>query len=353
MAQVIQKGVTFSGTSPGNNVTADKLNNLVDQSIILPTAITSLVESLTPVNADYTWLWDSASGTLKKVSMQNLVPVSFGGSNFRGLTVVNNAGALTTKLDVAASEIVMMNGAGKPRRVTSFSQTLDTGLFVTPASANGRDYSTLSGQSWGYIWAISDGTNDRTLWSSSPTTPTYPTGYSYSCLLGAWRLNNSTNIVEGFQVGRRTGMHMNWQANATPASTNDVPSISGTEFTAIQINNTPKLFTAISLAKCIPPNIVESVSGIVGPISGSANAYFAVCSQNPSANMDATTMLLNGGMVSGTGMPVTAGAGAHTYGFFGCFNFTVPVQTSQTIYLASNDNSSIYSMRITGFTLNI
>lgn len=350
----LTKGVVFSGNSPNNSVTADKLNNLVDNGTIEPTFVSAKTAKLTADPGDYLLLWDSATLTFKKVSVQTLVPAFAAKSGFRGLAIVNTPAFPTTKLDVSATEIVMLQSGGTPRRVTSFSQTLDTSLYSAGSTANGRDFATPTAYTWYYVWAISDGTNDRTLFSSSATSPTLPSGYTYSTLLGAWQTtSSSTTLVYGVQYDREAAMNIGPQGNDSSVTTAMVPYIlAGAQFSIAQINSVAGQWTAINMTRCIPPNICSAVHGTIGSVETSAANYIYGI-----ATAAVTTETITGTSFDGTTFGVqliSAGTKAsRSYGFAAAANFSCPVRVSQQIYAAVDVTTTKHSMRISGYTLNI
>jgi len=66
------KGITFDASASGKQVTAARLNSLVDAAIIQPGSITDRTEKTSPVDEDYLRIYDTAGSALKKVLLSNL-----------------------------------------------------------------------------------------------------------------------------------------------------------------------------------------------------------------------------------------------------------------------------------------
>lgn len=361
----IQAGFTFTGNSPNNAVTAPNLNALVGAAVIQSTFVTAKTEKTMPAAADYMLLWDSVSGTFQKVSIQNLVPSGVAAGWAQGLIITNGLGGSPspTTLTVTAAQFVMRSSGGAIRYVSSFSGSVSTGT----TGVNGRDYTTGGGAGasvWGYIWAISTGSVDSLLFSSSSTSPVLPVGYVYSLLLGAARLNAAGTLVDMNQRGSDVEIQIGAigsLATSTASTTppNDIlPYIGSNTFSKIQINATAGLFTSVDLTRCIPP-IATRVRGLIGAADASGvNFAYGIMSQFASANLIGSPPTVSA--VTGVWLGQLFGRGSITtnsaLGFSNVAAFDILTNQSspQTIYVASDDNSGAgpagqHSLRITGY----
>jgi filamentous hemagglutinin len=103
------------------------------------------------------------------------------------LTIANNAGTPTTKVDVTASEIVMENGSGGNYRLVSYGTcTID----FTASGAGGLDAGSIAANHWYYLYAIGTGSASSCIAGSGPVAPTMPSNYTYLVRLGAIKTNS-------------------------------------------------------------------------------------------------------------------------------------------------------------------
>lgn len=108
--------------------------------------------------------------------------------------------ASNTTVTVAADAIAVGNGAGKYQTL-AFSGTINLGT----TGANALDTGTIAIDTWYAIHAIAkdDGTT-ALLASTSATTPTMPSGYTYSGRIGWVRtIHASATLYGTWQLGRR------------------------------------------------------------------------------------------------------------------------------------------------------
>lgn len=70
----IQKGTTYSSSAPNNQVTHTNLNAHVDDATLLAGAITEQADLTTTDVADAALVHDESAGSLKKVTLNNLLP---------------------------------------------------------------------------------------------------------------------------------------------------------------------------------------------------------------------------------------------------------------------------------------
>lgn len=347
----INAGFSFSGNTPNNQVTAANLNALVGSAVVNPSLISGKSTKAAPATTDAVLLLDNSQDppALVQTSVQQLVPSISCGSGARGVTIVNVGATSTTQLVVRAAEVVMLNASMVPRRVASFNvSALDITQYVGGSTANGRDFATLTGPEWVYIWAISDGVNDRALFSLSSSAPTLPTGFTFSTLIGTWRVTAISNaLIIGVQNGKGVAFFNPHGGDTT--STNQVPFIlGGAQFSAAQVSGTAKQFTAIDLTKCIPTGIVAKVKGVVGYSTGGVSTYAIASTISGTVAMDSTTISPNEGLSGGVAVLGANGI----FGFLGMFSFEVPVVINQQIWCAVDNTGTRHDMRITGFTLN-
>lgn len=335
MADLV-KGQTFGGIAPDNECTAQKLNDLVDLATISSGFFLDKGVETAPADPDIFLFWDVSANLYKQITKANLLPAQTAiVASFRKLTIVNNAASPTFKFDVTASELVMRDSStGAVRRTSGFSRTVDATLYSAGATVDGRDFATLNTDTWYYVWAISDGANDRLLLSDSSTTPTFPSGYSLSCLLGAVYRDAGSLFI-------RT-----WQTDNEVACVRQIPKIHTVDFTTV-VATVSGTFEQVDLARCCPPSITAKVRGYVSIASNS----------NPMRLMLATESTgTTGAPTNDVGIinicALSNGAGSTVDGQNLAVPFEIPVKTSQQISCAIVGAIST-TMRINGFTLRL
>ncbi len=350
----LQKGYFFSGVSPNNSVTAEKLNTLVDGATILTGFYTGKGETTTAADGDYFLFYETASGLFRKIQKSSFVTAGKARTGFRNLVAHNNAATPNTQIDVTADEVVMRAANGNVRYATAFAATLDITSYASAATPNGRDYTPLGSSAFRGIWAISDGTNDRLLFSTAVTpgsSPTLPAGYSYQALLGVVRLDGSGILVRFVQRGCEVAITPPGDAAATAPALN--PFIGAAELTNAQVNATSRSFSAVDLSRCIP-SIASQVRGMIGLTADSSvvtnGVTYAIASKGAGALNSSPSDVL--GLQLITVFPQNAATGT-SYGYFGAAPFETPIQTAQQISLAVTGAGFVHSMRINGYTLNL
>lgn len=346
----LSKGYTFSGTSPNNSITAEKLNALVDQATIQTGFYTDRSEASSGGDSDLLLIYHASSSSFKKIRKGNLIAAGVARTGFTNLSIQNNAAAPDHKLDVTADELVLRTVPGNVRYVSAFSRTVDVEAHTGAATADGRDFSTENADSWYYVWAISDGTNDRLLLSASRTSPTLPTGFTYRALLGAVRNDHSSNFVRFAQRNGDVAIAMASKAGVASANLNPKTGATPAEFTSASCDLLGT-FQSVDLAQCIPPAITARVRGIIGQSTdtGGTNYVYAVASRGSGALDGSNTPSETIGLqLHTTWLAATAG---QMFGFYNAASFEVPVHTSQTMYWTTNTGTLRHNLRINGYTL--
>jgi hypothetical protein len=345
----ITKGTNFSGTSPNNAVTAARLNALVDSAVIQTAFFTGKVEETSAADADVFLFYDASEGVFKKIAKSNLITAASTRSGARGLVMGSNATNPQTQVDVTAAEICLRSAAGNARLAASFAATVDITVYSGGPTANGRDFASETASTWYYVWAISDGTNDRLLLSASATSPTLPTGYVYSALLGAVFNHSGSNLTYFSQRGNRVMLSL------TGGSANVRPKTGGVDFTG-QLVAAANEWQTVDLAKCIPPNIVAEVHGVIGQASatntfGIALASMAVPGVGITTSLEAVQGLHVFLMDPIAVWTLAADVGA----MYTAAEFSLGIKNSQTLYWTAQSGAAgrTVTMRVTGFTLNL
>lgn len=349
MGNDIARGYDFSGSSPNNLVTAEKLNTLVDEAEIKTTFVSSK-EAVVETQSDDVLLLLRGS-VYKKVTVGNAITAARGRPGATNLKIV---WASNSSVSVTADYVLMRNATnGNLYLTTSFSVTAD---FSNGVAVNGLDTGVEAANTWYYLHAISDGTNDRLIITANANGPTLPTGYVYSAFLGALQNDNSSNLRFFMQHGSNVTIENPYDGTTTGDSRHLNPQTNSADFTSVAPVSADTL-QAVSLARCVPPNIVASVTGIIGVTGNTAVTRYVSIATNGSGN----TLSAIGNTTGHTMrrlvgfVPTTTSANANpgsSFGFQDVAAFTVPVRDSQQIVWASSSSTgSIHTMRITGYTL--
>ena len=112
-----------------------------------------------------------------------------------GLRLSNNVGTPNTKIDIAAGSCVDSTNA---YLLTSAAVTIN----CATTGALGLDTGSLANNTWYHVHIIgkTDGTVSA-IASTSPTTPTFPSGYTLLRRIGSFRTNGSAQIIAFSQKG--------------------------------------------------------------------------------------------------------------------------------------------------------
>lgn len=173
MAQ-IQKGFTYTTTSPNNEVTAANLNQLADSATLLPGAITDQTLKSNPVAADQVLIWDSAYSVLKKATVGSLpdsvtypLTVANGGTGANtlasGYLKGNGASAVSSVASIPGAD-VSGNITGNAAGLTATLGTNRGGSGLTTTPANGE---LLIGNGTGFTMATLTAGANVTITNSS------------------------------------------------------------------------------------------------------------------------------------------------------------------------------------------
>jgi len=208
-------------------------------------AVETLDEDASPdVAADYLGGYDtSASGPKKALygTVLCLTDVASVGKNFSGVT--NTAAQFT----FTADNVVLFNASSQSMKVSSVSQVFD----LTVSGAGGLDNGAEAANTWYYVWIIAkaDGTKSGIL-STSSSAPTMPSGYTYKALVGAVRNDGSSNLIGGYQRGRKFFY---------------------TQYQTVLSSGTATSETSITITSFVPP--IASTFSVQGAVSsGSVSA---------------------------------------------------------------------------------
>lgn len=193
-------------------------------------------------------IYNSGSGAWVLTGYQagSVTPLS--AAAVRGLKMTNNAGTPNTQIDVSAQQALMVSATGTPVWVGSSSATCDLTTGTVTSTANGMDGESRPASGWVYIYAISSGSNFRTLGTTTlPLSgpPTLPAGYLYYAYLGAMYCNGSSNLMGTRQLGGRSDYVVGLGVTTV------IPNIANG--TAGTYSATTPTYAAASVSAFVPP----------------------------------------------------------------------------------------------------
>ncbi len=197
-------------------------------------------------------------------------------------TATNNAGTPNTKIDMSATEAVMVNSNGYGIRATSVSCTIDAGT----TGANGLDAGSLANATWYYEYVINNTTTTACLASTSATAPTMPSGYTYKVRVGAFLTDGSAH----FYRIKLNGPEGHFICCTNPTTPFDITPATGA-WTSLTMTNVPPTAVAAN-GMWRQQNSASSRMGIA------PNANFTAPSTNP-ANQAPVNLNGNGQNIAG------------------------------------------------------
>lgn len=339
MADIL-KGYTYTTGSPGNQVTADNLNQLVDAATVQTSLVTAKTEKTTPAPDDLLLISDSANGNaFKKLRVSNLPqggatvqvgPTVNGLAQFRNLLIVNHAASPTTTLDITIDEIAICKSNGTPL----FLRNVSISVNITVSGAGGLDTGTEAAGTWYYIYVMSDGTTTSALLSTSGTAPTLPGAYVYFGLIGAIRNDLAANLWTIFQrdkdvVNVPVGLYYSSSASTSPFQ---LPSGGPTEVTcpiAKKLRGSVYSYTSVDCAIQIAADSQGTGASLIStPTSGNALAV--------SFNAG------DGAMVNSTNVNTNA---------FAAGPFEIAVDASQDLWIKTDAQTTHWVVLLSGYSL--
>lgn len=201
----------------------------------------------------------------------------------QGLKITNDATTASTKIDITASNAVMVNTGGTSVSASAVSVVIDITTGTSTSAANGMDGEGRGTSGWVYTYLINNGTTTAGLATkASPlsSAPTLPAGYTYYTYVGAMYVDGSGNLLRTMQKRNRT----NYVVTAA-TNTASLPVLGNGTAGSV---STPT-WVGITLAGFVPPtasDILVVANGDVGGtpatvIAAPNNAYGTATSTNP------------------------------------------------------------------------
>lgn len=183
-----------------------------------------------------------------QITACNRVAEATGGlpGDARGLVVRNLATTPDRAISIAYKDLVLTDEGLASITVRNGNLT----AFINSKGANGLDVGVKAIHSWYYLWVVSDGANEVSLFSLSSTSPKLPSGYYYKALVSAV----STDGAGNFRTFRQAGKAVQY-AKAYGVGTGTPWDYVGWNGPVTCMN--PTTPTAVSLAAYVPPIAVS------------------------------------------------------------------------------------------------
>ncbi len=147
---------------------------------------------------------------------------------------ITNGSTPNTIISLTADKVVMISTAGVVVNRSSVSLTaISIANGTVTSTANGMDGESPGTSQWLYIYAIDNGAAPAGLVSLSSSAPTLPSGYTFSCRLGAMRVDGSGLLLRTLQLGSRAQYTLPPLAMAAGPS----GSVSNPTYTSVSTGN--------------------------------------------------------------------------------------------------------------------
>jgi hypothetical protein len=199
------------------------------------------------------------NSTLSAIEYYNgawIQPASFGKASATSVVVKNNAVTPNTKIDVTATQALLVNSSGNVTYITSPSVTID----LTTVGANGLDAGVIAATTWYYVYLISNSVTTAGIASLSATTPTLPTGYVFTMRVGAMKTDGTSALLRTIQKGRKSQYSGTIVLASGSAGSGTVPTWVG--------------ITVSGSGQVVPATATE-ISGVCTCLSGSSSISVA------------------------------------------------------------------------------
>jgi len=221
-----------------------------------------------------------------------------------GLRIANDAGNPNTQIDLSANYI----GTVVPSGALNINCALSG-----QTGGNDLDTGTLQASKWYYIWVIYNGTTVAGLASLSSTSPTMPSGFTYSRLVGAAVTDSNAHFLVFVQQGNH------WIYDS---------------------------YQTVSTGTAVMSWTTQNCSTFIPPIStrGWLQVYM-----NGKSGSQSFAYLRRNGSTSTYGHTVDSTfAGIYVYG-----NDWIDTDSSQNVQLMISGNLNNWSFEVLGFELNL
>jgi hypothetical protein len=263
----------------------------------------------------------AASGVNSDItSLTSLSPPITGLCGVNGLSMVNG-GSPGTQIAITFTQAVVVNGTGGITGGFNGSLTLNLGAS---GAANSLDTGAIAANTVYFIYLIGNGSTIASLASTSSTTPSFPSGYSYLCRIGAWETGTGSALLTLITKGKRT----------TLAQTSTTNTVAG----AFQNGST--------ISTCATGGL--ALTTFVGIPSTAGRAFGTIATQN-GAEVYVSSYATNNAVGQ---IDFSVGAEPNVAGFFNV-QFDVILPVSKAFYVCNVSSAGTGSVVIGGWDDNV
>lgn len=235
---------------------------------------------------------------------------------FKNLVVTNGA-TPSVLVQLTADQLVLQNVAGQTAKISTVNCAINTTSTTFASNAGGMDSgaSVSPVSSWISIWGIYNPTThiQSCLGSLSATTPSLPSGYTYSARFGWMRTDSAANLMRSSQHGRRA------RYVVTPLT--NTPSL-----VQLTSGTTGSVFIPVPIGNAAPPTADEITISLQATGAG-------VISLAPSANYGDTPLVL----------PVPLASFSMAAGIIVSTPVDITLESTSVYYLSTATSSGIFA----------
>jgi hypothetical protein len=195
-----------------------------------------------------------------------------------GLKITNGTSPNSLVL-ITAGDAVMSSSSGLVINRANINVNLNITIGTTSTTPNGMDGEAPGSSTWIYVFLIDNGSSTAALGTASTgngLTPNLPSGYVYSCRVGAVQVDGSSNLFRTIQLGHRAQYTVTTASNTASLISLAVGSTGSV---------TVPTWTAVTTAACVPPTATQIFLTIYTNASGQ---FILAPNNNYGASNDAT-----------------------------------------------------------------
>jgi hypothetical protein len=187
--------------------------------------------------------------------------------NFKNLKISTTG--TSAVVSVTADQIMAVNSSGLGALLSSVSIS----ITCSNSGVNGLDTGSLEASTWYSVWVIYNGSTVAGLISKSTTSPTLPSGYTYSKRVGMILTDASANKYpfSTIQRGSKAAYVVKADSNMT-ALPRPIYGLSGSP-------STPT-WTEVALASYVPTDVAARVTILVHSAGGSSGTAATIVAPN-------------------------------------------------------------------------
>lgn len=222
-------------------------------SLILPGS-----ENIVTANGDTAIAQYLGSGNWRIVAYQKIAApqpsIGFALPGVNGLTIANNAGTPSAKIDISDTTAILTNSSNYATVIGNVSCTIN----LSTTGLNGLDTGSVSASTWYYLYIITNNVTSGCLASTSSTSPTMPAGYTYKLRVGAMSTDGSNNLFRSQQNGK-TGFYVIVAATNTATYPNTSIGNGASSWT---LKNVAGLCPSTAIASKVMGNATGSITSV-------------------------------------------------------------------------------------------